>query len=164
MDHLAWPALVQSHLERLEHELGAQVRRHRPAHDLAAPRVDDHRQIQEPAPRRHVGDVRDPEPIRSPGREHALDEIRRRPRVAIAHRRCRKAPSAYAGEACRVHQPRDPLARDRDAARAQLRVDARHAVGPARGLVRRADLPKQALIALRPRRCRRFGLPRARGL
>ena len=67
-----------------EDELGAQVRRHRPADDAPAPHIEHDRQVEEARPGRDVGDVGDPEPIRAGGREVPLHQIGRRPRVAVA--------------------------------------------------------------------------------
>ena len=41
MDHVDRPSLYDRHLQRLEHELGAQVCRHRPADDLPAEDIED---------------------------------------------------------------------------------------------------------------------------
>ena len=62
--------------QRLEHELGAQMIGHRPAHDPAAARVDHDREEQESGPGRHVGDVGDPELVGCIGLESTLDEVR----------------------------------------------------------------------------------------
>jgi hypothetical protein len=44
MDHGGGTALRQRHVERLEDELSPEMRRHCPADDAPAPRVDDHGQ------------------------------------------------------------------------------------------------------------------------
>jgi hypothetical protein len=45
------------------------MRGHGPAHDATAPDVEHDREVQEASPRRNVGDVGDPELIRTGGRE-----------------------------------------------------------------------------------------------
>ena len=82
---LGRPALRERHVERVEDELGAQMRRHRPADDAPAPRVEHDGEVEEAGPRRDVGDVGDPELVGPGRREVAVDEIGRGPRVAIAH-------------------------------------------------------------------------------
>jgi len=80
MDDPVGPPLAQRHVERVEHEVGLEVRRHRPAHDAAAEHVEHDREEQEAGPRRHVGDVRDPELIRGgdPNRHHRGEPAIRR--------------------------------------------------------------------------------------
>src|SRR6267378_2034676 len=57
--------LPERHVERGEHELGSQVLSHAPADDSATVGIEDHRQVQEPGPRRDVGNVGDPELVRA---------------------------------------------------------------------------------------------------
>src|SRR2546427_11366080 len=78
MDQLdvgASPALSKRHLERVENEIGAHVRRELPANDLAAESVDHKREEEEPFPAAQVRDVRDPQLVRPSSAEVALDEI-----------------------------------------------------------------------------------------
>ena len=51
--------------QRLDHQRGTKMPRHRPAHDPTAEHVENDGQIQEARQRRDVGDVGDPEPVRS---------------------------------------------------------------------------------------------------
>ena len=73
------PALLHGHLQCLDYQLGAQVRRHRPAHDPPAEHVEDDGQVEEARQGRNVGDVGDPQAIRRVSLEAALDPVRRRP-------------------------------------------------------------------------------------
>src|SRR3954454_2114177 len=83
-------SLLESHIESRGHQFGAEMVLHGPAHDLAAPDVNDHCQIEKVLARgRNVGDVGDPELIRSRGREVSVDQIGGRPRRAILLRRSR---------------------------------------------------------------------------
>src|SRR5579862_2075387 len=49
VNHIDRSALRERHVERLEHELGPQVRRHRPTDDPAAPRIEDDGEVEKPA-------------------------------------------------------------------------------------------------------------------
>jgi hypothetical protein len=69
------PAARERHLERVDDEARAHVRRHRPAHDLAGVRVLDRGQIEPALPGPQVSDVRDPQHVRAIGSELPLDEI-----------------------------------------------------------------------------------------
>ena len=53
------------HLEGVEDHLGAHVRRHPPADDAAAERVDDEAHIGHARPGRHVGQIGDPQRVRA---------------------------------------------------------------------------------------------------
>jgi hypothetical protein len=50
----------QRHLERVEHQVGAEMVGELPAHDHARVHVEDERDVQPALPRRHVGDVGEP--------------------------------------------------------------------------------------------------------
>jgi hypothetical protein len=63
MDDCLGAALPPRKIERLEHQLGAQMGLHRPAHDPAAEHVEYHREVEEPGPGRDIGDVGDPQAI-----------------------------------------------------------------------------------------------------
>jgi len=61
MDDRRGTAAPQRHVQGIEHQLGAQMCLHRPSHDPPGEGVQNHRQVQEPGPRRDVGDVGHPE-------------------------------------------------------------------------------------------------------
>ena len=48
------PSLADGHVQRVDHELGAEVFGHGPAHDSAAACVDDHGGVEEPGPGRRL--------------------------------------------------------------------------------------------------------------
>jgi hypothetical protein len=75
MDHAGCAPLRERHVQRLEHQLGAQVSLHGPANDASAERVEDHGEIEKAGPGRDVGDVGDPQPIGRRGAEVALDQV-----------------------------------------------------------------------------------------
>ncbi len=47
VNDIAWPALADGHLQRIQDELGAQVVGSGPADDLAAPEIEYHGEIEE---------------------------------------------------------------------------------------------------------------------
>jgi hypothetical protein len=57
-------------------QLGAQMVGHRPAHDPAGERVQDHGQVQPALVGALLGDVGHPQPVRLGRREVALDQVR----------------------------------------------------------------------------------------
>ena len=78
--------------------------------------VGDERHIAEPRPRRHVGDVRQPQPVRSSRSEAPLDEIRGpRPGVAISDGGPLELAPAHATQPQVAHQPPDAVPADVDA-------------------------------------------------
>ena len=125
------------------------MRRHRPADHTAAPRIDDHRQIQEARPGRDVGDVGHPELIGAVGREVTLDKVGRRTRIGAALRRLGATPSpAHAPDAFLLHQPAHALLTDTLTLVLELRVDPGAAVDPPVVAVRLPDLEHQLRVAL----------------
>ncbi len=111
VDYVPRPALCHGHLQRIEHELGAQVVGHGPAHHPTAPGVHHDRQVEEARGGRDEGDVPDPEPVRTFCREVPVDKIRSRPGVSIRPGRHRATASmARANKASTAHQASDPLA------------------------------------------------------
>src|SRR5450756_1905443 len=70
-------AAPEGHLEGIEGEIGARVARGLPADDEAAVGVEDERYVDETRPGAHVGEVGEPEAVRSLGGEVALDEVGR---------------------------------------------------------------------------------------
>ena len=64
-------------LQGVQRQVASKRVRHTPAYDLARENVRDERHVHEADPRRHVGQVRDPELVRALGRKAPLDEIRR---------------------------------------------------------------------------------------
>ena len=119
--------------ERLEHELGAQVRRHRPADDAAAPDIEHDGQVEEARPGRDVGDVGHPELVRAVGREVPIDQIGRglrcRGRGVVVARFLRRLtpcnPAARISRATRLRPTWIPSSRE-------IGVDPRRTVGAPR--------------------------------
>ena len=155
MDHVPWPPRHQRHVQGVEHQLRGERRGHRPADDATAVGIEHDREIQKARPGRNVGDVGDPQQIRRFCREVALDQVRRLAAVA-SHRGGDEPAPGHARKTGLRHQSRDTLAADTRALGGKLGVNARHAVGAARGRVRGTDRRNQCGIRLRPSRRSRF--------
>jgi hypothetical protein len=99
------------HLEGVNDELGAQVIGDRPADDTTGPGIDDHGEIDPALGRGALGDVLDPQPVRSLRAEPAVHQVVRwrvgHPSTGAADR---ASPAADALQATFPHQPLDPLA------------------------------------------------------
>jgi peptidoglycan/xylan/chitin deacetylase (PgdA/CDA1 family) len=91
VDDIARPALTDRHLQCRQHELGAQMRLHRPADDPTAERIEHDSEIQEAGHCRNIGDVGDPKLVRAVGGEIPVHQVRRASRsrrvVMMARRR-----------------------------------------------------------------------------
>src|SRR3546814_6221678 len=72
-----WATVPDRHLQRIDHQLGADVVRDRPAHDAAAEAVDDDREVQPPLTCAVLGHVGDVEPVWGIGAEVPLDQVLR---------------------------------------------------------------------------------------
>jgi hypothetical protein len=71
----SWSAEALGHLERVEDELGAHVRRELPADDRAAVAVEDEGQVDEAVPGADVGQIGDPLLVRAGRREVELQKV-----------------------------------------------------------------------------------------
>src|SRR2546430_14527252 len=87
LDVGAGAAQPERHLERVEHEVGAHVRRELPADDHPTVGVDHEREVDEPLPAAQIAQVGDPELARTRGAEVALDEVGPPQRLRIGLRR-----------------------------------------------------------------------------
>jgi len=151
MDHVGRAATTQRQVQGIEHELRAQMRRHRPADHATTPDIEDDGEIEETGPRRDVRDVGDPELIRPASSEPPLDQIGRWAGRGVPDRRVELLPATHAPQPCHAHQPRDALAPDVDPVGRQFGVHARGAVDPARLAVDDLDLGAQLEVRLGPR-------------
>ena len=84
MDDLLGAAPRQRHVQRIEDQLGTQMRGHRPADHPASEHIDHDGEEHEAGPGRHTGDVGDPQPVGGVGFEAMLDEVRTGQRPAPA--------------------------------------------------------------------------------
>src|ERR1700688_3280042 len=75
MNHRRRPALSERYVKRCQYQFGAQMSFHRPAHNLAAERVEHHRQVKKAGPGWNVADVGDPPSIGRRRCEVAFNQI-----------------------------------------------------------------------------------------
>src|SRR3954463_13950227 len=145
---------LQGHPQGVARQLGPEVVGHRPADDLTRGHVLDRGQVQPALAGRDVGDVGQPDRVRSLGGEPPVEQVGRDREVVAAVGGPRDAaPPARDGEAALAHEPRHPLAADPDALRPQLGVHARAAVGAPAGLEDpRHPLAPPSVIAPAPAR------------
>ena len=83
---------VESLLERIAGEVAAQRAGHAPADDPPGKDIEDEGHVDEAAPGRHTGEVRDPQLVGTRGRKRALDQVCRLRQCVISHRRLERAP------------------------------------------------------------------------
>lgn len=156
MNYSVRASLPKSHLQGIEHQLRLQVRCHRPAHDPPAERIEHDREKEKSGPRRHVGDISDPELVRLVRSEVPLDKIRSSALGLRSLRRDNKAPAAHTSQSCHSHEPRHTLPANALASISQIAENTRCAVRLARSLVARNDLGYEKSIVCRSLRYRPF--------
>src|SRR5208283_1067801 len=154
MDNRAGAALPQRQVERLEHQLGAQMGLHRPPHDPAAEHVEHHREVEEPGPGWDVGDVGHPQAVGLRREEVALDQIGGRARVAIAHGGVNPLAPAGADQTGPFQQPRHSLTPYFNALCSELGVDPWRTIGRMRALMNRTHANAQLRVGAAARRRR----------
>ena len=144
--------MLKRHIQRVEHEAGFQVCLHRPTHDTSAPRIDDHRQVQEAARRRYVRDVGDPELVATFHTEVTLDEVRCGPCVSVTLRRAPLLATGRTLQAGQPHQATHTLVVDSPAVVPELGLHPRLAVRLSAEAVDLTHPTQQLLVIDRPRR------------
>ena len=118
-------------LQGVQRQVASKRVRHTPAYDLARENVRDERHVHEADPRRHVGQVRDPELVRALGRKAPLDEIRRPRGCLIDDRGLLVLPAAdRTPEAHLAHQTLHRTPRHADSLPTQLPPDLPSPVHP----------------------------------
>ena len=142
VDHAARPPLPERHVESVEYHLRMQGRRHRPADNPSAERVEHDGQIEEAGPRRNIRDVSHPQHVRALSREVAVDEIGRLTRP-IPDGRDGVSATADAGQAGGSHQPGNTFATDTNAGSRKIDLQAWRSIRAFRGGMRRADCHDQ---------------------
>jgi len=68
-------AVPDGHLQGVQGQVSAQRPRGLPAHDEAAERIDDEGHVDEPRPGRHIGQIRNPQPVGSLCGEVAIHQV-----------------------------------------------------------------------------------------
>ena len=110
----------QRHLQRIEGQLGRHRRRGAPADDAAGEHIGDERRERHPGPGRHVGEVDDPQLVRSRCSELALHQIRGTRRRVVGTGGAERLVAASANEPFTAHQSFDPAASNLDIVALQL--------------------------------------------
>ena len=148
MDNAVGTSLPQRHVQRLEHEFGAQRIGHRPAHDPAVECIDDECEEQESGPGRSVGDIGDPERLGCVGLESTLDEVRCATSRIVSARSARCLALRSPCQAYPSSQSSHALASDMGTGSGELGVNSRRPVGAAVMLMNGADARLEHIIAL----------------
>ena len=91
------------HVQRVEHQFGAQMVGHRPPHHPATEHIEYDGQVQESRRSRDVGDISDPQPVRGLGLEATLDQVGRGAGLGVTTRGARPLATTYPGQACLTH-------------------------------------------------------------
>lgn len=99
-------ALVDGHLQGVERQIGLETVTGVPAHDPPREDVHDERRVHPPLQGAHIGDIRDPQAVRSAGLETALHEVGG---ALLAGRRDRGAGLPSAARALDTQDPHHPL-------------------------------------------------------
>src|ERR671924_103139 len=147
-----WSTQPVRHFERVEDQVGAQMRCELPADDRPAVAVEDEGEVDEAAPGPQVGDVGHPLLVRPARREVALQEVAGPLERCLVDDRC--APplaAADAFEAFLAHQPGDMVAAHLDAAAAQLLPGLAHPVHGAVALTGGVELLHELAVGERTR-------------
>lgn len=110
MDHLQRSAHRDRHVDRREHQLGAQLVLHRPADHLAREHIEHDRQVQKPTPRRDISRIGYPQAVGPLGVEPTLDQIGHLRALLPALRRHYKLAQRRPAQPRRPHQARHALA------------------------------------------------------
>src|SRR4051794_33880591 len=154
------PTLVQSLLQRVQHEAGVSRAGDTPADNAPREDVDDKGDIDETGPRRDVGKIGHPQGVRTRRFEWPIDAIERTRGGRIAD--CGADPFAphHALQAHRPHQARYGAASDRGPFPQKLSPDLPDAIDAEVLLVHAPDFGPQSDIALGPcRQLTRIGAP-----
>src|SRR5664279_2570409 len=145
--------------ERLFQGVEYEVRSHRtadpPAHDAPGEHIDHEGHVQPALPSRHIGEIRNPQLVRSLGPELAMDVIQRTGRLVVTDRRAHHLAAHHAAQALPPHQPLDGAPRHRHALARQLTPNLVRAVDPHIGLPDALDLRHQLVVAPGTRRSQR---------
>lgn len=121
------------------------------SHDPAGKGVDDEGHVCEAGPGRHIGEVRDPQPVRRRRVELAVDQIERARRCPVAHRGADGLAADRPLKTQFPHQPRHRAAGDGEAFAPQLTPHLAHAIDPEVLLEHPTHLDLQGRVTLRPR-------------
>ena len=139
--------------------IGAQRACDTPANDHPGEDVDDERDVDEAGPRRHVGEIGDPQGIGPRRRERAVHQVRRPGRRVIRDRRLEALAPDGALEPHIAHQPGGAAASHPDARARQLPPDFADAIYLKVRVPHPLDLGLQPRMHLGHRSLIRFSSP-----
>jgi hypothetical protein len=140
-------AEMHGHLQRVQDQVGAQVRGGLPADDHAREDVLDERQVEKALAGLEVGEIADPQPIRTVGDKAPLDQVGRARRRLIGDREpVPLAAGLGAAQPVGPHQPLDAAARRRHAMAPQRLPDPVRPIGTVVLLVHDPDALKQPAV------------------
>src|SRR5512146_2164049 len=143
-------APLNGHVERIQNKLGTQMIGHCPTDDAPAKRIEHYGKEKKPRPRRHIGDIRDPQLIRPGRRKVPVDEIGSRSRISISNRGREAFSSRGALEFSLTHQPRNAPITDADAGFAEISLQSRTTVVATRFAMENFDSIAEYDVALAP--------------
>jgi len=138
--------------ERVQGQVAPQRARDTPAHDPPGEEVDHEGHVDEPAPGRHVGQVRHPDLIRAGGHEVALQQVAGATQDLFRDRGAELPSANRAPQAQLGHQAPDGAPGHGEALALQLLPDLPHAVHAEVLPPDPADLPLQLVVPARSRR------------
>ncbi len=135
-------------LQRIQHQLSTHAGTRTPAQDPAGIGIDDERDIDPTGPRRDVGDVGYPQPVRRQRRKPATDKVRRPLGGRISDGRALLLATTCPFQSRTTHESLDRAARDWDGFAVELQPDLAGSIDTEVGLVDPTDLDQQSLITL----------------
>ena len=134
----------------IEHEPGIRYAAHAPAHDAVGEGIDDKRNVDEALPRRHLGEVADPEHVQRRRLELAVHLVQRTGLGLVRDHRPGFFATNDALDPNILHQPGNGTACNIKAFTAHLMPDLANAVDLVVLLPNAFDLGLQGTIPLRP--------------
>ena len=110
-----WTAVQPGHLQRIDDQMAAHLRLHRPAHHAAAEQVDDHGQEKPALVSWDLGDVASPRLVRRGHSEVAMQQVGRNRQTMSAIGGDAETPLAASADTVLPHQLLHPLLAHADA-------------------------------------------------
>src|SRR5207248_1976089 len=147
-------ALLQSHVDRVEDQIGFLGHARPPADDLAGEHIDREGDVDGTRPGSDIGEIRHPQPVRRTGSELSVHQVHGPHPVLVTDCGAHGLATHRPGQAQPAHQPFHPAPTHRDTLAVQLAPDFVGTIHPVILVVHPPDLFHQFLIAHRPRRWR----------
>src|SRR5271170_2134307 len=140
-------AVQPGHLQRIDDQMAAHLRLHRPAHHAAAEQVDDHGQEKPALVGWDIGDVARPRLVGRGHSEVAMQQVGRDRQTMSAIGGDAETPLAASADTVLPHQLLHPLLAHANTLSTQCAPDARPAVSSAMGHIHGADMHQQRFRA-----------------